>query len=141
MSPRDPRPPEHRSPADSTEAVDAFMQALDHPFKGEIEVLRRVILGAHPSIAEGIKWNAPSFRTTEYFATVHLRARDGLGIILHLGARARALPAAGIEVADPGGLLQWLAPDRAMVHFKGFHDIEAKTAALVSVLQQWVACV
>jgi hypothetical protein len=49
--------------------VDAFMGSLDHPAKREIETIRQTILGADTSIAEGIKWKALSFRTTEYFAT------------------------------------------------------------------------
>ena len=30
-----------------------------------------------PGIREGVNWNAPSFRTTEYFATTNLREKDG----------------------------------------------------------------
>ena len=66
--------------------MDAFLASLDHPFLREILALREIILGADPSIVEGIKWNAPSFRTSEYFATFHLRARDGVQLILHRGA-------------------------------------------------------
>jgi hypothetical protein len=60
---------------DTAAAVDAFMATLKHPHKPAIEEVRRVIFGADPSIAEGVKWNAPSFRTTGYFATTHLRAK------------------------------------------------------------------
>jgi hypothetical protein len=48
---------------------------------------RQIILDADASIAEGIKWNAPSFYTSEYFATIQLRAKDGVQVILHLGAK------------------------------------------------------
>ena len=75
--------------SDTTEAVSAYMAALEHPHKALVEALRRAVLGADPAIAEGIKWNAPSFRTHEYFATTHLRTKDGVGLILHLGARPR----------------------------------------------------
>jgi hypothetical protein len=64
-----PKSPTHAAPADSTKAVDDFMAALDHPFKRGIEALRKLVLGIDSSIAEGIKWNAPSFRTTEYFGS------------------------------------------------------------------------
>ncbi len=33
-----------RTSADTTKAVDAFMLSLDHPFKAEMESLRRSIL-------------------------------------------------------------------------------------------------
>lgn len=127
-----------RTPADTSKAVSAFMLALDHRFKKEIEVLRRIILAAHPSIAEGIKWNVPSFRTTEYFATMHLRAKDGIGIILHLGAKARGPAAPKVEIKDPGGLLQWLGKDRAMVVFADAKDINAKRRLLDTVLKEWI---
>ncbi len=62
--------------ASAPENVETFLASLDHPFKQEILALRQIILDADPSIAEDIKWNAPSFRTSEYFATFHLRAKD-----------------------------------------------------------------
>jgi hypothetical protein len=58
-------------------AVAAFLRGLEHPLKQELEAVRRLILAASPTIHEGIKWNAPSFRTDEYFATMNLRARNG----------------------------------------------------------------
>jgi hypothetical protein len=125
--------------ADTTAAVDAFMAALDHPFKAEIEVLRRAIAAVHPSIAEGIKWNAPSWRTTEYFATTHLRSKAGVGLILHLGAKARALPEGGLQIADPAGLLKWLGKDRAQVEFTSSADLAARLPALQAVIRQWIA--
>jgi len=47
--------------AAAPENVETFLAALEHPFKPDILALRQVILGADPSIAESIKWNAPSF--------------------------------------------------------------------------------
>lgn len=137
-----PKPKQHKathsSPADSTRAVDEFMEALVHPFKGEVEQLRALILGVDPSIAEGVKWNAPSFRTSEYFATTHLRSKDGIGVILHLGAKSRALPSGGVAIADPEHLLQWLATDRAAVTFRDSEELRTKAIAFQSVLRQWI---
>jgi hypothetical protein len=118
--------------------VDAFMAALEHPRKADIEALRRLLLAADPGIAEGITWNAPSFRTTDYFATVHLRARDGVQLILHLGAKARTLPEGGLRIDDPAGQLQWLGKDRATVHFRDLADIESRRAAFTGLVRQWL---
>jgi hypothetical protein len=95
------------TPADTAQAVDRFMAALEHPHKPEIEALRQAICAVDPSIAEGVKWNAPSWRTTDYFATTHLRAKTGFGLILHLGAKARRpardrRPGRPVEVAGQG---------------------------------------
>lgn len=125
----------HVTAADSTKAVDEFMAQLDHPLKKEIELIRRLILGADPSIAEGIKWNSPSFRTTEYFATIHLRLERGVAVILHLGAKARAV---NVSVAEASSLLKWLGKDRAMVEFADLHDLKGKEAAFEEVLRQWI---
>jgi uncharacterized protein YdhG (YjbR/CyaY superfamily) len=118
-------------------AVDAFLKDLDHPLKAEVEAVRRVILGADPKIREGIKWNAPSFRTTEWFATLNLR-QDHVWLILHLGAKTKAAAATGIDIPDPAGLLEWLAKDRAVVKFADAKDVRAKRAALASFVKQWI---
>lgn len=139
MASQKPKSRSHSTAADSTEAVDAFMISLDHPFKAEIEVIRSVILGADPAIAEGVKWTAPSFRTSEYFATTNLREKKGIGVILHLGAKVRELPTGGITIDDPMKLLRWLAKDRATIVFEGRDDLRAKEAALGRIVQQWIA--
>lgn len=130
--------PAHSTAADTTAAVDAFMKRLSHPLKAEIEVIRRTIRSAAPGIREGVKWNAPSFRTTEYFATTNLREKAGVGVILHLGAKVRALPAGGLEIEDPQKLLKWLAKDRAMVVFRDGKELAARKAAFAALIRQWV---
>ncbi len=128
----------HAKPADTPQAVDAFLAQLDHPRKADIERLRALILAADPSIAEGIKWNAPSWRTTEYFATTHLRAKSGLAVILHRGAKVRDLPEAGLAVDDPAGLLKWLDKDRAVVEFADSEDLARNAASFQLLLRQWI---
>ena len=128
-----------KAPApDSSEAVDAFMAALEHPFKAELGLLREILLGADPTVAEGIKWNAPSFRTSGYLATTHLRGKGTIGLILHLGAKARELPAGGLAVADPAGLLKWLGKDRAMIEFRDRAEIDCVRGALAALIRQWI---
>lgn len=116
--------------------VDAFMQALDHPHKAAIEALRGIVLRADPAIREGIKWNAPSFRTGEWFATTHLRAKSGIALILHLGAKVRSAPAPAID--DPAHLLEWLGKDRARIVFADAAAVEAGRPALGQILRQWI---
>lgn len=129
----------HAGAADTTAAVDAFMDTLEHPFKAEIAAIRCAILGVDARIAEGIKWNAPSFRTTEYFATTHLREKAGIGVILHLGAKIRDVGPEGVVITDPDKMLKWLGKDRAMIVFKGMDDFVARRAAFEDVLRQWIS--
>jgi hypothetical protein len=121
---------------DTTAAVDAFMADLDHPHKSAIEILRAIIRAADPSIHEGVKWNAPSFRTTEYFATVHLKGKTGVAVILHLGAKARA--DAKVDIEDPGKELKWLGKDRAIIEFTDEKDAKSRKAAFTKILRQWI---
>ena len=136
MTTPQPRPAPKAADADTTAAVDQFMSGLKHPHKSAIEALRQIVCGADPSIAEGIKWNAPSFRTTEYFATTQLRSKEGIGIILHLGAKARQSPS--FQVEDPRGLIKWLAKDRASANFAGLEDVKAHETALRDVVREWI---
>ena len=95
-------------------------------------------LPVHFSKTEGIKWNVPSFCTSEYFATFNLRTKEGIGIILHLGAKVRDTATTGIAVADPESLLKWLAKDRASVIFSNLKDIDRKRVAFAQIIRQWI---
>ena len=118
--------------------VVAFLCDLDHPMKGELEALRRLFLGVSPDVREGIKWNSPSFRTTDWFATINVHKKDSLRLILHTGAKKKAAATTGLKIADPAGLLTWLAKDRCLVTFVGAKDVAAKKSALEAVVRQWV---
>jgi uncharacterized protein YdhG (YjbR/CyaY superfamily) len=119
-------------------AVVAFLRDTKHPLKKEIAAVRRIVLGVSPAIGEGIKWNAPSFRTDrDYFATFNLRAKEGVQLILHRGAKARPGLKA-LKVADPRGLMKWLGKDRALVALGAGRDIPANRAALEAIVRAWV---
>jgi Domain of unknown function (DU1801) len=135
------KPASHKTPADTTKAVNEFMQSLHHPFKCEIEAIRQIILRTHSAVEEGIKWNSPSFRTTEYFATMNLREKDSISVILHLGAKVRDTAITGVPIGDPQKLLKWLSKDRATATFTDAKDIAAKKAALTKIIKQWITYV
>lgn len=120
--------------------VDAFLAELTHPRKKELEAVRRVVLAADSTIREGIKWNAPSFRTDDYFATLNLRGKSGeerVWLILHTGAVKKGIVMQG-QISDPTGLLQWLAKDRCLVNFDSVKHVEANRLALQSIIRQWI---
>lgn len=126
--------PEH---ARSSPAVDDYLAALQHPQKAELEAVRAVVMSADPSIHEGVKWNAPSFWRGEWFATFHLRARGGLMLIIHRGAKARsAEPTPYVE--DPEEVLQWITNDRCSVMFESMTAVQQKAAPLRAAIKRWV---
>ena len=133
--------------------MQRFLDALSIEYKPAASLLREIIVGASPLIREGIKWNNPSFRTTEWFATMNFRllgksskpvpksAEGSFRIVLHRGAKVRATPADGVKIDDPASLLEWLSADRAVVTFGSFADIESKQKELREVIQQWIVWV
>jgi hypothetical protein len=126
------------STAGAPDDVGAFLAALEHPRKQEILALRAIILGADARIAESIKWNAPSFHTVEHFATFHLRAKEGVQVVLHLGAKPRPDAPVRAAIVDDASLLGWRGPDRATVAFRDMPDVEARGDAFARVVRQWI---
>jgi hypothetical protein len=129
------------SVARKTVDVGEFMRELDHPLKKDIETVRQIILNVDPGIDEAIKWNAPSFRTTDFFATFNLRSRERVQLIFHTGAKVKATAATGINIADPSGLLKWLARDRCLVTLGVGKDIRAKREAFEAIVREWIRSV
>lgn len=126
--------------------VDDFMRRLDHPLKAALEIVRSAILGASPAIAEGIKWNSPSFylrESTAYFATININTRTGtrdcVQVIFHLGAKVKDNSTPGLAIADPDGLLEWLAKERCAAKFHDSKEVRAKKPALQNIVRQWIA--
>ena len=126
-----------KSQPQSDPAVDEFLAGLEHPLKKEIETLRKLILAVDRSIREGIKWNSPSFKTADWFATMNLRG-DRIWLILHTGAKVKDSAKDGVPIADPTGLLEWLAKDRAVVKFADAKAVKAKKGALQAILKEWI---
>ena len=123
-------------PSAKPETVNGFLESLQHPLKPAVLLLREIIHQADSSINENIKWNVPSFSTSEYFATMHLRSQNRIGVILHFGAKKR--DTSGISINDPESLLEWLAADRAQVTFNDLQDLEGKRSALTSIIRDWI---
>lgn len=118
--------------------VDEYLSTLDHPHRPAIMAIRQAILATDPAITEEIKWNAPSFRTSEHFATMNLRVKKGVAVILHFGAKKRDISSTGVEIPDPDSLLEWLAKDRAMVTFRDAADVGERKVAFTSLLKEWI---
>jgi hypothetical protein len=132
------RPSKASKSSQTDPAVIAFLRELDHPLKREVEAVRQIILGVSPEIREGIKWNAPSFRTTDHFATFNLRTQDRIRLILHTGAKVKATATKGMKLEDPTGMVEWLAKDRCLVTLGNGKDIQARRAALESIVREWI---
>lgn len=125
---------------DNTPAVTAWLKTLEHPLKPLIELIRQGVLAADPTITEGIKWNTASFYCHGWFATVHSRAKIGVQLILHQGAKVRDSSTLSQTIKDSTQLLTWLTKDRAIIIFHDPEDFQRKQAAFKKIIKQWVKC-
>jgi len=130
--------PKKAAPAAENE-VDAFMRNLVHPLHADIEAVRRIVLGADPAISDGIKWNSVSFRRSDWFATVNLRSKDVVQLVFHTGAKVKDTPE--LRIADPAGLMLWVAKDRALVTLGSGKTLKANTKAFEAIVKAWLKCV
>jgi hypothetical protein len=121
-----------------SEEVAHFMAALDHPFKAEIEQIRKIILAANKDLTENIKWNAPSFCFNgEDRITMRIHPPKQIQLIFHRGAKVLEMPKEPL-IADNSGILSWKTNDRAVATFLSSADIEAKSEALVLIINAWL---
>ncbi|MBZ0283533.1 MAG: DNA alkylation repair protein [Anaerolineae bacterium] len=117
-----------QQPVNKTEAVDAYMEKLDHPLKAEAQTIRDIIKNVHPDITEQIKWNAPSFSYKGYMVTFNLRAKQHVHLVFHNGA----------ILSHESGLLEGDYPDRRMAYFSDMETVEAKKEALENAVREWI---
>ncbi|WP_246469249.1 DUF1801 domain-containing protein [Cohnella nanjingensis] len=115
------------------------MERLEHPFKAEIEEVRRIILSANDQLTEHIKWNAPSFCIHgEDRITFQLQGKGFFRLIFHRGAKVKDQTPSGHLWEDDNGLLEWLAPDRATVKLSDRNDVADKREKLAEAVAKWV---
>lgn len=119
-------------------ATTALLDAHKHPLRKEMDALRTIILSVDPSIAEGVKWNTASYRTSDWFATLNgpKQVKEPM-IILHAGAKAKGIVVKD-RIPDPEGLIKWLGNDRAQIIFKDAVDIKTKEKALRAIIKAWL---
>ena len=122
-------------------AVDARLFAAAHPLQKDIQKIRKVMLSIDPTISEGFKWNSASYRTSEFFATLNLRCTDQVQFVFHTGAKVKASAKAGVEVADPASLCEWLAKDCCLVSLGAGKQITAKLPAFQKLVRGWILLV
>ena len=107
------------------------MAELQHPLKGEVQLLREIVLGASPAIEERIKWRSPSFHAgPDDLGAFMLRPRDFVRLVL-------VFPHGLVD--DPEGIMRGDWDDRRELRFTSIHDIETKRDALQNVVRAWVS--
>ena len=125
--------PKPSKPAPASD-VATFLAKCRHALRPELDALRAIVAGADARLVEGIKWNAPSFRTSDWFATFHLREPQKVLVVFHLGAKKRDT-SQRLPVGAPEGMVEWLSPDRCMVTVD---DVKRRGKALQAFVRGWI---
>lgn len=118
--------------------VDEYMASLEHPYKRGVQALREAILGVDSRIQEEVKWNAPSFRAEDHFATFRLHPAPIFQLILHTGAKSKASPRQ-FCVSDKSGLVTWAAKNRCFLVFQSDEDALARRDTVIGIVREWIA--
>lgn len=122
------------------QAVEAWLREMSDDRLPLLVELCRIIEQSDGRVVGEIKWNAPSYRIVEHFATTGIERRGGIRLVLHTGAAKRETPLPMREhVEDPTGLLAWKGSDRAVALFYSVEDVCAASEALTAILRQWIA--
>ncbi len=118
--------------------VSQFLNALNHPFRPEIEALRHIILSVNKGLTENIKWNGPNYCfNNEDRITMSIQPPKQVRIILHCGAKVKTAPKEKL-IKNDFGILDWKGNDRAIATFKSMDDVERMKENLMKILVEWI---
>ncbi len=126
-----------------TDQVTAHIQKLEPQVAEVIEAIRQSILQVHPTIAEHIKWNNPSFYYNGPMKPFDPKEykRDIAVMNLYKGRIMLVFPS-GAKVNDPSGLLQGnYADGRRTCVFKDLTDFKNQEQHLHSILLKWLSLI
>lgn len=70
---------------------------------------------------------------------IRLRAKSGVQLVLHQGAKPRSAAELKVRVADSAGLLEWKGPDRAVIVVRDVAHFESIRAPLEGIIARWAA--
>lgn len=120
------------------EEVTRFLDALKHPLRDEIELLRSILL-SEQDLEESIKWNGPNYSIhAEDRITMKIQPPKQIQLIFHRGAKKLEQPKIRL-IDDNSGLLTWKENDRAFASFKSVQEIENSTSDLKAIIQKWIS--
>lgn len=118
--------------------VTRFLDALNHPLRKEIELLREIVLSVDAQLVENIKWNGPNYSIGNLDRiTIKIQPPKCIQLILHCGAKKQDLSARPIRSGFED-LLDWKSNDRAVITFFHADEIQLRKAQLILAVKEWL---
>ncbi len=121
--------------------VDLFLLTCSHPMLDVLLYLRKLILGAHKEVGEGIYWNAPTFFFTGQMEPFGAKTynRYVVGFVLNRQDCVRLVFLHGANVAIERRILEGnYADGRRLITFTDMADAKAKANGLKAVVTELI---
>lgn len=123
---------------DDSAGVDAVIAGLPESVRPIVESLRKLVLSSGRNVTEGVKWKSASFWCNGWFATINVRPKAGVTLILHHGVVARPDSQVRTAIGDLEEMLTWHSADRASISFADSESLEKASKALARIIKKWV---
>ena len=123
------------------ELVIAYFEALEHPLKEVVQLLRTIVLSTDKEIAEQIKWNSPSFYYSGKMQPFDPKEykRDIVVFNLHKNDSVLLVFPTGSKINDSSALLEGkFADTRKIAKFTTIEEVKKKENALKTVIKAWL---
>lgn len=108
------------------EQVSKYMDALEHALKKEVAELRKIVKSSHADLKERIKWNAPSYYTTEDIVTFGPYRQGKILLVFHHP----------VIVKVRSTLLEGDYKDRRLAYFSNMKEIKANKDELQRIINE-----
>lgn len=118
--------------------VSQFLDEHEHPYRREIDMVRRMVLDAHTDLEETVKWNGPNFSIDgkDRFSLKIFPPKD-VTLVLHCGT-GPSIPRENRLIDNDFGLLNWKTTDRAFVSLKDQEFIHRNEEKITTILRDWI---
>jgi hypothetical protein len=108
--------------------VDAWFEEFDHPLKGAMLQVRKVILGTDRRLEETIKWKSPTFTFEGNMASIDPRSKKHVQLMFHQGAK---LPGKHPKLEGGGGTVRYM-------RFADVAEVKAMKGDLQAAVRAWI---
>lgn len=125
---------------DKYKTVDDFMNGLDDTQRLQVQKLRQYILDEAPSLAEHIKWNAPSYvKDDEDRITFNTMNKEHVvKLIFHMGATRKEDKMAR-PILKNATLLEWVSDIRGYMTFSNLEEVTSNENEIKRIVREWLA--
>lgn len=122
------------------QTVEQLLSLLDHPDIDLINQVRGLIKNAEPALAEGVKWNAPSYALDgNDIITFNLRSYGPVSLIFHTGPKGKDTKTGQRLFEDTSGLIEWVADKRFVLKIGDGRFRQTHAAEITHLVQTWAA--